>query len=523
MIRSRWLWVFGIIAGVVIVAIALSLFIDEPLRRYAEQRLNSHLKGYTVRLGKLDFHPLRLSLDLYDMRIVQDANPDPAIVHIPRLSTTVHWRALLAARVVSDILVERPHVHINLNQLRTEAMDEVPLKDRGWQEAVQSVSALKVNRLQVIDGDVTYIDEDPSQPLRISQLNLRAGNIRNIRSQEGVYPSDIQMEGVIFDSGKIQLNGQADFLALPHAAVKAAIVLENMELNYVKPIASRYHVALQRGILSGSGEIEYTPSLKVVHLHKADIHTLQVDYIHSAQTARVRQERAEQVKRVVEKVRNAPNLLLKADRLSIVKSEIGFVNKTAKPEYRLFLTGLEVHVTNFSNQLVEGTMVAKVTGKFMGSGQTLVGASFRPETNGPDFALAASIENTQMRAMNKLLRAHGKFDVVQGLFSLYTELRVKDGVVRGYVKPLFKELDVYDPRQDREKSFFQKIYEGLVGGVGELLENIPRDEVATKAEISGRLENPRANTWQVLVNLIQNAFFQSILPGFESELGRSRR
>jgi hypothetical protein len=128
-----------------------------------------------------------------------------------------------------------------------------------------------------------------------------------------------------------------------------------------------------------------------------------------------------------------------------------------------------------------------------------------------------------VRAMNKLLRAYGDFDVVQGFFSVYTEFRVKNGAVRGYVKPLFKELDVYDPRQDREKGLFQKVYEGLVGGVSELLENIPRDEVATKADISGRLENPQASTWQVLVTLVQNAFFQSILPGFEGQGGRSKR
>jgi Domain of Unknown Function (DUF748) len=521
--RRRWLWLIGIIVGLAVAAIAVGLFIDEPLRRYTEGQINSHLKGYTVRIGTLELHALRFSVDLYNLAIVQDANPDPPVVHIPRLTASVHWRALLAARVVSDILVERLHVHLNLQQLRTEATDDVPLKERGWQEAVQSVSPLKVNHLQVVDGAVTYIDENPSQPLRISQLNMRAGNIRNIRSEEGVYPSDIRIEGVIFDSGKIQLNGRADFLAVPHAAVKAELVLENMTLNYVKPIASRYHVLLQRGTLSGMGEIEYTPGLKVVHLRQAEIDGLRMDYIYTTQAAGVAQERVEQVRRAAEEVSNAPDLLLRADRLTIVKSEIGFVNKTANPAYRLFLTDLEVHVTNFSNQLSEGTMVAKVTGKFLGSGQTMVGATFRPETNGPDFALAASIENTQMRAMNKLLRAHGNFDVAQGFFSLYCELRVKNGTVRGYVKPLFKDMDVYDARHDREKGLFQKIYEGLVGGVSELLESIPRDEVATKAEISGRLENPQASTWQVLVNLIRNAFFNAILPGFESELGRSRR
>jgi hypothetical protein len=521
--RRWWIWLIGTVVGLIIAVIALGYFIDEPLRRYTEQKLNSNLKGYTVRLGKLDLHPLRFSVDLSDVTIMQDANPEPPIVHVPRLHASLHWRALLSARLVSDVLVERPHVHINLKQIRQEATDELPVQERGWQEAVQSVTLLKVNQLQVVDGDVTYIDENPSQPLHLSQLNLRAGNIRNVRSQAGEYPSDLHLQGVIFDAGKVWLDGHADFLAVPHVAMKAQLGIENMELNYVKPIASRHNVVLQRGTLSGTGGIEYTPSVRVVHLQQATVNGLQMDYVHTAQAAKAAQERVKQVRQAAQEVSNAPGILLRADRLSVVKSDVGFVNKVANPDYRLYLANLEVHLTNFSNQLADGTMVAKVTGKFMGSGQTVVGATFRPETDGPDFALAASIENTQVRAMNKLLRAHGNFDVVQGFFSVYTELRVKNGAVRGYVKPLFKDLDVYDARQDREKGLFQKIYEGLVGGVSELLENIPRDEVATKADISGRLENPQASTWQVLVNLIQNAFFQSILPGFEGQGGRSGR
>ena len=56
-----------------------------------------------------------------------------------------------------------------------------------------------------------------------------------------------------------------------------------------------------------------------------------------------------------------------------------------------------------------------------------------------------------------------------------------------------------------------------------LLENFPRDEVATQADIGGPLDNPQASTWQVVVTLIQNAFFKAILPGFERELGRGGR
>jgi uncharacterized protein involved in outer membrane biogenesis len=166
MLRKWWIWLIGAIVGLIIVVIALGFFVDEPLRRYIEQQMNSRLKGYTVHLGKLDLHPLRLAVDLYDVTIVQNANPEPPMVHVPRLNASVHWRALLAARVVSDVLVERPNVHIDLKQLREEAADDIPVRERGWQEALQAVSPLKVNAFQVVDGDVTYIDEGPFEPLR---------------------------------------------------------------------------------------------------------------------------------------------------------------------------------------------------------------------------------------------------------------------------------------------------------------------------------------------------------------------
>jgi Domain of Unknown Function (DUF748) len=305
--------------------------------------------------------------------------------------------------------------------------------------------------------------------------------------------------------------------------VKAQLTLAHVDLSRLQPVARRYHIALRQGVLSAAGDLEYAPTVQTVHLHEADVQGLQLDYVHTAQTEPANTAQAQPGKRVANVVSQAPGILLRADRVSVVQSQIGFVNRAAAPPYRLFLAEAEVHLTNVSNQLTQGTAVAKVTGNFMGSGRTVVGASFRPETQGPDFALAASIEHTDMRALNELLRAYGTFDLVQGVFSLYTELRVRHHAVRGYVQPLLRDLDVYDRRQDKEKSLFQKLYEAAVGGVSEVLEHLPRREVATKADVAGPLENPQAGTWQALVSLLQKAFFQAILPGFERELGRPHR
>ncbi len=120
-----------------------------------------------------------------------------------------------------------------------------------------------------------------------------------------------------------------------------------------------------------------------------------------------------------------------------------------------------------------------------------------------------------MEAFNNVLRAYGDMDAHRGKFAFFSELAVKDNEIHGYVKPLLKDVEVYDPEQDKDKPITKKMYEAVVGGVLGLLENKPRDEAATVTDLSRPVENPQANTWQVVEKLVQNAFFKAILPGFE--------
>jgi hypothetical protein len=55
-----------------------------------------------------------------------------------------------------------------------------------------------------------------------------------------------------------------------------------------------------------------------------------------------------------------------------------------------------------------------------------------------------------------------------------------------------------------------------VGGVASLLENVPRDQVATKTEITGNMENIKIGTWQLIWNLFRNAFVDAMTPAFEN-------
>ncbi|WP_306536221.1 DUF748 domain-containing protein [Geobacter sp.] len=516
-------WFAGTLVLLVVALFIASFFLDEPLRSSMEKKMNHHLKGYSVRLPGLHFQLVGLSMTLKGLTVTQQAHPDTPVARFPMLHVSIHWREIFAGRLVSELSLDRPEVHINLKQLRSEVASKVPFKDRGWQEAIEAIYPLKINKLEVTDGNLVYIDQDPKRPLRLSHLFLQASNIRNIHFPEKVYPSSFHLETVVFDTGRAVVDGKANFLAQPHPGINARFTAEKVPLDYFRPVIARSNLSIRNGILFASGETEYAPQVKVAHVHNLTIQGMELDYIHSPRTAAAEKRRVEKVKKAASEVAGKPGILLRLDQLALSNCNLGFVNKSASPAYRVFLADTALTLSNLSNKFLQGPAKVKINGKFMGSGSTQATASFRPEKDGPDFDVHVKIENTRLTSMNDLFRAYGKFDVSEGTFSFYSDLQVRNNVITGYVKPFFKDVKVYDKRTDKEKSLFRRMYEMLVGGIATLLERSPREVVATKADISGRVENPQVSTWQIVAGLVRNAFFKAILPGFEKEVSRAQR
>jgi hypothetical protein len=513
--RRLWWWVLGVpLVFLLIIGLTLAL-IDEPLRGYAERELNRRVEGYTFRIGSLDFHPIGLSIDLENVTVTQNDHPDPPIAHLTKWHASIHWRELLSGNVVSDQSIDRPVIHITRPQLAKETKDDVPVDKRGWQEAVFAIYPIKINEFTISEADITYRENSTSKPLHVSQLNVRATNIRNVRSKPDEYPSEVHVDAVVFDKGRINLDGRADFFLEPHAGINADISLEDVELVNLLPLTAQRQLHLTQGVMSTTGHVEYSPRTQAVRLKSLGLRDVKVDFVHAAASAPKEKDTGRKVARTAEKASNHPTLLLRIDKGMIDNSEFGFVNKATTPEYRIFLTGTDIYLENWSNQLKEGTAIVRLRGMFMGSGATQLDGAFRPETKSPDFDLNLRVWKTQVKSMNDLLRAHGGVDVVGGVFSVFTEMTVKNGSIDGYLKPLFKDVTAYDPKQDSDKGLLKTIYEKIINAASTVLKNTPRGEVATKADLSGPVENPQASTWEMVVTLIQNAFFEAVLPGFE--------
>jgi hypothetical protein len=258
-----------------------------------------------------------------------------------------------------------------------------------------------------------------------------------------------------------------------------------------------------------------------VDVHEVRIAGARFGYTHSSPTAAVEARRVAEVREGTKKINNAPATFIRISRLDVVDSEASYTDDAKDSRYRLFISKLRVELTNLSNHFSEGPAHLRLRGRFMDSGLTTIRGDFRPEKAGLDFDLDLAIRDASLPSMNDLLRAYGKFDVKAGQLSVYSQVTVRQGQMKGYVKPLFSNLKVYDPTQDKNKSAMHKVYEMAVGAAAKVVKNSSTKKVATQVDMSGRLKNPDVSTWQAMLEFVENGFVRAILPGFDRQVRES--
>jgi hypothetical protein len=508
--RRHWI-LLAVLAVLTLVAALLDRLVDAPVQSWLQREAGRRVAGYSVHIDRVDVEPWLLSWTLYGVRFAQDAHPKPPVATIEAIAIDLDWAAAVRGRLTGVAVIIEPVVHIDTTQLRAEWNDRTPFDERGWQR-VWELYPLKFNQVRVRNGTVTYVDKPSGRAVHLDRVSLHAANIRHVTAAESVYPSPFDMQARVFRRGTLTMTGHANFLLRPHAGIDVVAALDGVPLAALGHVVDDYHVRLSDGIVSGKGQFELAPDKYIANMQVFEVRQLRLDYVAGKETpATAGLKRG--LRTATRYVDRSPALRFRARNL-LLSGNFGYVSST-QPPYRVFLDGARLRLTNVSNRADQGESHFTLAGLFMGSGDTTVRGVLRPGP-GTDFALDARVLGTQLTALNDVLRAHGRVDVSDGWLSVFSQLHVSDGQIRGYVKPLFREVEVHGA-EDRNENIFQRLYEAIVEQLAKVLENESRDEVATVVNVSGPLQDPDLSTLQVIGNLLRNAFIQAILPGFDAE------
>ena len=135
----------------------------------------------------------------------------------------------------------------------------------------------------------------------------------------------------------------------------------------------------------------------------------------------------------------------------------------------------------------------------------------------PTFDMNTNLTNVNLVLLNDFLRAYGNFDVKKGGFGMYAEFAAKNGTFGGYVKPILKDLDVVQWNKE-EGDFKQAMWETVVGGVAEVLQNQKKEQLATKIPVKGKFENADVNLWRAISYVLRNAFVKALQPHVDNTI-----
>lgn len=210
---------------------------------------------------------------------------------------------------------------------------------------------------------------------------------------------------------------------------------------------------------------------------------------------------------------------LQINRLEINNGTIRYRDEGTKPQVDIALTHAYILAENLRNSYDSTVLLpAKVTANAEVYGGTI---TFYMRTNPlaekTTFDMNTELKNTNLVQLNEFFQAYAKIDVNKGVFGMYAEAAAKNGNFTGYVKPVINDLDILG-KEDRKDNLLQQLWEAIAGVTGQVFKNQEEDQVATKITLEGKLEDPDANVWLAITNILKNAFIQAIQPSIDNEI-----
>lgn len=209
------------------------------------------------------------------------------------------------------------------------------------------------------------------------------------------------------------------------------------------------------------------------------------------------------------------------DEVQINDGRITFRNFNSKPPVNMNASNVNASIYNLNNVVdKEGKRDARFEGKalLLGHAPLETTATFDPLSNFEDFEFRLRARDIELKRMNDFAAAYGKFDFNAGHGDVVIEAKAEKARLTGYIKPLLRDVDVFNWQQDVEnknKGLFRSIWEALVGGTETVLKNQNKNQFATRVELSGNVHQQNVNAFEAFLQILRNGFIQAFNARYE--------
>lgn len=209
------------------------------------------------------------------------------------------------------------------------------------------------------------------------------------------------------------------------------------------------------------------------------------------------------------------------NEVRIEQGTLTFRNFTSQPPVNLKATRLDASIRNLTNVRDEkGRRDAsfEANALLLGNAKVESRATFDPFSDFDDFQFRLRATDIELRQLNDFASAYGKFDFNAGHGDVVIEAEAENGRLHGYIKPLLRDVDVFNWQQDVEnknKGFFRSVWEALVGATETVLKNQPKNQFATRVDLSGSVHQQDISAFEAFLQILRNGFVQAFTARYE--------
>ncbi|QXH45645.1 DUF748 domain-containing protein [Pseudomonas xanthosomatis] len=209
------------------------------------------------------------------------------------------------------------------------------------------------------------------------------------------------------------------------------------------------------------------------------------------------------------------------DEVRIEQGTLTFRNFTSQPPVNLKATQLDASIRNLTNvRDPKGRRDASfdATAVLLGDARVESSATFDPFSDFDDFQFRLRATGIELRRLNDFASAYGKFDFNAGHGDVVIEAEAVNGRLNGYIKPLLRDVDVFNWQQDVEnknKGFLRSVWEALVGASETVLKNQRKNQFATRVELSGSVHQQDISAFEAFLQILRNGFVQAFNARYE--------
>ncbi len=200
--------------SIAVVLFALRAALPTIVKRYANRQL-AQLKDYEGHIGDVDISLIRGAYRIENLTLLKRGGKVPVpFIAVREIDLSIEWMALFHGAVVAEMELTEPKLNFVDGPTPEKSQKSI---DSSWQEVVDKLIPLKINRLALWGGEVHFqnLASKPPVDIHLKELAGEALNLSNARDVKAVLPSTLHLRGKAMGEAPFRIDMKLNALKEP--------------------------------------------------------------------------------------------------------------------------------------------------------------------------------------------------------------------------------------------------------------------------------------------------------------------